>query len=87
MECREHFDSEFLQKVTILANQTLLMRQGKKDVENIIDPYSDSEESRTHHFPDDVGKTPIGMNMNTINFILKSIQNWVNVYIFYLYQR
>ena len=82
VECREHFDSEFLQKVTILANQTLLMRQGNKDVENIITPYSDSEESRTHHFPDDIGRTPIGINMNTINFIIKGhlTTTWTKFY-------
>ena len=82
MECWEHFDSEFLQKVTILANQTLLMRQGNKDVENIITPYSDSEESRTHNFPDNIGRTWIGMNTNTINFILKehSTTTWTTFY-------
>ena len=43
------------------------MKQGNKDVENIIDPYSDdSEESRRHHFPNDIDRTPIGIKVENI---------------------
>ena len=68
VEFRGNFDSEFLQKVTMLANQTLLLRQGSKDLQNIEDitHYSGSEESRKHDFPD-IDRILIGIN--TINFI------------------
>ena len=59
-EYRGNFSSDFLQKVATLANQTLLIRQGNKDVLNITNPYSDSEESRKHDFPD-IDRVPIGM--------------------------
>ena len=59
-EYRGNFSSDFFQKVATLANQTLLIRQGNKDVLNITNPYSDSEESRKHDFPD-IDRVPIGM--------------------------